>query len=171
MLNFHRIAFFPLRINPYIFDFIHPLLLGNPCDGNYQHLDQSDRPESFTSSTDKCDDDDITDWNIWYRVSGSAGNALASKNPPPIKSCGTEVPVYLKDDHPDFDDGEKTLSVCTVTQSSSCFVERNIQVINCGAFYLYNLVRIRPCNPSKKKWRYCTNGQGKHKKISEKSYL
>ena len=140
---------------------IHSEFLGNPCtDGNYQRLEEDDRSVTTTSSTIKCDDDEITNWSVWYRVSGDAGNALASKNAPQTNSCGSDVPVYLKDDHPSYSEGEVTRKACSATANNQCFVENDIQVINCGAFYLYNLVRWRPCNSNQKKWRYCTNGQG-----------
>ena len=113
---------------------------------------------SFTGATGKCDGTDIEDWNVWYRVSGGAGNALASKNPPQNDSCGTYPGrLYLKDDHPDFSDGEVDRTVCITSKRYTCRKEINIKVINCGAFYLYRLVKLRDCAYT---WRYCTNGQG-----------
>ncbi len=145
-------------------------MLGNPCaNGSYQHLDESDRSVSSYGVTNICDTD--LDFNIWYRVSGSAGNALASKNRPPHYSCGTTVPVYLKDDHPAFSDGEVTRTACSATVANPCNKEVDIQVINCGAFYLYNLAQLRPCNPATDDWRYCTNGQGTYQRFFRKLSL
>jgi len=92
-------------------------------------------------------------------VSGNAGNALASKNAPSQGTCGTMVRLYLEDDHPFFGEGEVTMRVCAAEGDAACNTYMNIQVINCGAFYLYKLHDLREClgNP----WRYCTNGEGK----------
>ena len=92
-------------------------------------------------------------------MSGNAGNALASKNVPSQGSCGTMVRLYLMDDHPLLGEGEVTLRVCAADGNTACEHDMNIQVINCGAFYLYKLHDFREClsNP----WRYCTNGEGK----------
>ena len=91
-------------------------------------------------------------------MSGNAGNALASRNKPSKGSCGTMVRLYLKDSHPLFGEGEVTLKVCAADGNAACEYEMNIQVVNCGAFYLYKLHNFRECldNP----WRYCTNGEG-----------
>ena len=115
---------------------------------------------SFTDDKKvNCDDVNITDWDIWYRVSGDAGNALASKIVPPQGSCGTGTQLYLADDHPDFGDGEVTQKVCAFrSPENACNQDRDIKVINCGAFYVYKLVNLRKCiNVT---WAYCTNGQG-----------
>lgn len=91
-------------------------------------------------------------------MSGNAGNALASKNAPSQGSCGTMVRLYLKDSHPFLGDGEVTLKVCAADGHTACKDEMYIQVINCGAFYLYKLRDFRECSDNP--WRYCTNGEG-----------
>lgn len=131
--------------------------LGNPCEiDDYKDLNQGDRTEGYKDATDKCDSEDLKDeWHYWYVVSGNAGNALASKNAPKKGTCGTKDRLYLKDGHPDFHDGEVTKTVCIAQDNTACSSERHIQVINCGAFYLYKLVDLGYCT-----WRYCTNGEG-----------
>ena len=120
---------------------------------------------SFTDDTRvNCDDVDITNWDIWYRVSGNAGNALASRTVPPDDSCGTETRLYIEDDHPDYGDGEVTQKVCVSKSTATpCGRVQHIQVINCGAFYLYKLVYLRQC--IKATWAYCTNGQGMYDRL------
>ena len=115
---------------------------------------------NHNGATDKCDAIDLRDtWDYWYKVSGNAGNALASKNAPAVNTCGALVRVYLKNDHPNISDGVVTKRVCVATPANTCLNEREIQVVNCGAFYLYKLIEIRDsCDP--KTWRYCTNGAG-----------
>ena len=92
-------------------------------------------------------------------MSGNAGNALASKNAPSQGTCGTMVRLYLEDDHPFFGEGEVTMRVCAAEGDAACKYDMNIQVINCGAFYLYKLHDLRECSGNP--WRYCTNGEGK----------
>ena len=120
---------------------------------------------NFTGDTKlNCDDDEITNWDIWYRVSGNAGNALAASTVPPQDSCGTETRLYIEDDHPDFSEGEVSKRVCvSKTPEIPCRSTKDIQVINCGAFYLYNLVHLRKCPTTT--WAYCTNGQGMYHRL------
>lgn len=142
-------------------------MLGNPCDdGNYRYLNEGDRSKLSTSNPqDKCDATDLANhWGSWFRVSGAAGNALASKDSPPWGSCATKIRVYLKDDHPAFGDGESTRTICTATQNNNCHTQRTTAVINCGEFYLYKLEKIREC--STHVWRYCTNGVGRSHKLA-----
>ena len=138
----------------------YPLLPGNPCANyTYQNLTNGDRAVSFIGHMDHCDDVDITNWDIWYRVSGDAGNALASKTSPPRDSCGTRTRMYLVDDHPAYGDGEVTQKACaSKSPSKACNNQKYIKVINCGAFYLYKLCTLRQCITTT--WAYCTNGQG-----------
>ncbi|XP_078343113.1 uncharacterized protein LOC144628876 isoform X2 [Oculina patagonica] len=132
---------------------------GNPCELNdYKDLNQGDRSEGYKDATDKCDSDDLADeWHYWYIVTGNAGNALSSNNAPQKDSCGTKDRLYLKDAHPEFSDGEVTKRVCVAQGNTACASELDIQIINCGAFYLYKLVDLRDCSGDP--WRYCTNGE------------
>ena len=147
-------------VNNLIVFAFHSLLPGNPCaDGSYQNLTDGDRSVSFIGHMDNCDDVDITNWDIWYRISGDAGNALASKTSPPRDSCGTETRLYLADDHPAYSDGEVTQKVCaSKSPGKACNNNMDIKVINCGVFYLYKLGTLRQCTTTT--WAYCTNGQG-----------
>ena len=133
---------------------------GNPCElDDYKDLNQGDRSVHYKDATDKCDGEDLKDeWHYWYIVSGNAGNALASNNPPPEGNCGTMARLYLTDSHPSFSDGEVTRTICASKGGNPCARNTNIQVINCGSFYLYKLVKLRGCGSEP--WRYCTNGQG-----------
>ncbi|KAL9960831.1 hypothetical protein ACROYT_G034336 [Oculina patagonica] len=84
---------------------------GNPCElDDYKDLNGGDRSEGYKGATDKCDSEDLADeWHYWYKVSGNAGNALASTNAPQKDSyCGTKDRLYLKDAHPAYSEGEAT---------------------------------------------------------------
>ncbi|PFX18930.1 Pancreatic secretory granule membrane major glycoprotein GP2 [Stylophora pistillata] len=129
---------------------------GNPCEGTYKFLNESDRSGLIKSDLSKCDGTDLHGKWGWFRVSGDAGNALAS-NVPRSGTCGTEIRAYLEDAHPSFGVGKLTLTFCTATKSKSCQAKRDLEVINCGEFYLYNLFKFKE-NCNSKYWRYCTNG-------------
>lgn len=136
------------------------VMLGDPCTfDDYKDLNEGDRSESLVGATDKCDGNDLKDeWHYWYVVSGNAGNALSTSNAPKKDNCGTTDRLYLKDGHPAFGEGEVTRKVCVAVGNTACDSELNIQVINCGAFYLYKLIQLRDCSGNP--WRYCTNGEG-----------
>lgn len=142
--------------------FCLPLPGGDPCsDNNYRHLSESDRTVSSSTSDIKCDADDLEGGReSWYRVSGGAGNALAAVTAPAKGYCGTKVQVYLAQSHPIPSEGIVQRKVCGRTARHTCNNPQSIDVVNCGAFYLYKLVKLRECNSNG--WRYCTNGvQGK----------
>ena len=129
---------------------------GNPCEGTYKFLNESDR--SRQTNLNKCDATDLDGKWGWFRVSGEAGNALASSLPP-SGTCNEGPRAYLVDDHPSYAVGNLTLTLCVATGNNDCFSRKSLAVMNCGEFYLYDLFMIRSCGG--KGWRYCTNGIGK----------
>lgn len=113
----------------------------------------------YKVTTDKGDFNDLqNEWDFRYKVSGNAGNALAARTAPAKNHCGTKRRVSLMENHPVPSESEVTRKVCITSKNfEDCVTEDNIQVINCGGFYLYNLVRMsNTCNDP---WRYCTSGQ------------
>ncbi|RMX52095.1 hypothetical protein pdam_00019066, partial [Pocillopora damicornis] len=125
----------------------------NPCEGTYKFLNESDRSRQINSN--KCDATDLDGKWGWFRVSGEAGNALASSLPP-SGTCNAGPRAYLVDDHPSYAVGELTLTLCVATGNNDCSSTKSLAVMNCGEFYLYDLFMIRGC--SSRGWRYCTNG-------------
>lgn len=140
--------------------FVSHLSLGNPCESsNYKDLNEGDRSVNYHDATDKCDHEDLAnEFHFWYKVSGNAGNALAAVDVPQTDRCGTKVRLYLKQNHPTPSEGQVTRQVCSATKNNDCNQRVDIDVINCGAFYMYKLHDLRPnCSPNA--WRYCTNGE------------
>lgn len=90
-------------------------------------------------------------------MSGNAGNALAAETAPNNNACGTKAQVYLYGSHPFPSEGKVTRKICLRTANHVCENEGSIQVINCGAFYMYKLVEFKSSCGSTG-WRYCTNG-------------
>ena len=152
-----------LALNTLTFFFMS-LLGNNPCqDSNeIKELSSGDRTINYNSSTDKCDSRDseiANDWSKWYKITGNAGNALRV-NTPPRKRCGGEVQGYLNESHPAPRDGVVNLQLCIQNPSDLCYRQKQIRVVNCGSFYLYQLQKLK--NNCDLTWRYCTNGRGKH---------
>ena len=91
----------------------------------------------------------------WYRFSNAAGTQL-SQSCVLKKHCGTHAPGWLNGTHPAVADGIVTRQVCYHWGDSCCQWNNNIRVKNCGAFYVYELVKTPKCN-----LRYCGAGKGK----------
>ena len=75
--------------------------------------------------------------------------------PPPIKSCGTLAPGWLKGKHPSEDDGRVTRKVCYNWKNKICRWNNNIRVTNCGDYFVYELTKPPTC-----RLRYCGVNQG-----------
>ena len=140
-------------------------LLGeNPCENSNEikELSSGNRTINYGSSTNKCDltDSEIgSDWSKWYKITGNAGNALRVDTPP-TERCGGEVQAYLRENHPAPSDRVVNRKLCIQNPSGPCNRQKQIRVVNCGSFYLYQLQKLR--NVCDLNWRYCTNGKGKH---------
>ena len=59
----------------------------------------------------------------------------------PIRRCGTHAPGWLNGKHPTVAEGAVTRQVCYHWSNKCCMWENNIRVRNCGAFYVYELVK------------------------------
>ena len=66
-------------------------------------------------------------------------------------SCNTAAAGYLNGTHPTTVGELKDVNVCFSFIHNSCHNVNTIQVVNCGSFYLYNLVTTPTCNN-----RYCS---------------
>ena len=73
----------------------------------------------------------------------------------PKNHCGTHVPGWLAGPHPSVEKGIVWRKVCYHWDSSCCKTNTSIQIKNCGAFYVYRLVKPPECD-----LRYCGNNRG-----------
>ena len=136
------------------------LLEPDPCDRRfYKVLDEDDRARGFvTGSVIKCDleSEDAVMYNRWSRFNGSAGVAMPTKCVDKMR-CGAEAPGWLRDKHPKVNQGVVTRKVCYHWGGDCCFYKNDIQVKNCGDFFVYKFER-----PPASYLRYCGNGKGNH---------
>ena len=68
----------------------------------------------------------------------------------PGNRCGTHATSWLKNGHPSVADGRVRKQVCFSYSGSCCYGSTNINVRNCGNYYVYELVPIGACS-----YRYC----------------
>ncbi|XP_052090373.1 von Willebrand factor D and EGF domain-containing protein-like isoform X3 [Mytilus californianus] len=60
---------------------------------------------------------------------------------PGYKHCGTIYPIWLNGQLPSYEDGNVTREACLQTKNDICEQKINIQIKNCGRFYIYYLQR------------------------------
>ena len=65
--------------------------------------------------------------------------------------CGTHATSWLTNGHPSVADGRVSKQVCFSHAGNCCYGNtRNINVRNCGNYYVYELVPLNGCY-----YRYC----------------
>ncbi len=127
------------------------------CQMPYAELNQSSRAVLFNDGPDgfkDCDrvgsPDQSPDWGGpgWYRFTGPAGTTMPL-DAPGQHACGTDAPGWLNGTLPSKDEGIVDRQVC-FEFFQPCTYSTDIQVVNCGGFYLFNLPDAPQCS-----LRYC----------------
>ncbi|CAH3020496.1 unnamed protein product [Porites evermanni] len=101
---------------------------------NYQNLTNGNRKVSHGSSPLLCDNSLP---HGWYRFQGNAGTKMPTSCIAPHK-CSTHATGWLNGAHLSVEEGKVTKKVCFNWQSNCCRWSINIEVINCGDFFLYH---------------------------------
>jgi hypothetical protein len=139
-------------------DVISEIEIDPICQGPYHILDRADRNVDFNDgdgNIEWCDRSNSgqvgPQWQGlgWYRFVGNAGVQLP-EDPPELHSCGTEKPGWMLADHPTIEDGVVSRTTCFNWANDTCQWQANIEVVNCGLFYLYHLPDAPLCA-----LRYC----------------
>lgn len=99
---------------------------------SYQILADASRHVNHGASPLLCDNHLTPNW---YRFQGAAGVKMPTSCTQTFK-CGTHATGWLSGGHPSVEDGKVTRKVC-FSWSNCCTWSIDIQVINCGDFYLY----------------------------------
>ena len=116
----------------------------------YTPLNEADRKLSFLDKlVVKCDNH-LT--GKWYRFTGEAPGSIPESCVEKYR-CGTHAPGWLKGKHPTVAEGVVTRQVCYNWGDNCCHWSNDIQIRNCGEFYVYNLPKAPACQ-----LRYCSGG-------------
>lgn len=107
-----------------------------------------------------CDDENqmsqYDDWKGtgWYRMVEPAGTKMTEA---PVSShhCGTMFPGWLNGTHPKIIGETESSTVCFNTNFNSCAFSLEIEIKNCGDFYLYHLVDTSTIS-NNCQFRYCS---------------
>ncbi len=113
----------------------------------YKWLTESSRNKYYSSGGSECD----SSLSGWYRFGGAAGIKIATTCVPE-GSCGTHATGWMNGAHPTVAEAKVTRKVCYNYFSNCCQWSNNIEVVNCGEYYVYKLGGnpVHPCN-----LRYC----------------
>ena len=94
----------------------------------------------------------VGDWiggDAWYRFAGPAGSQLADSIVPKYH-CGTNLPGWLNGAHP-VTLGENVIrQVCFHFSGDSCYLTKDVEIKQCGGFYIYKFQRLTWCRA-----KYC----------------
>ena len=130
---------------------IGPLECSNlipPTCEEYEVLDDPTRKSSYESNRKALkrdvynrNSDRAKDWkgSNWYRILAGAGSSLASSLVNEYH-CGTHAAGFIKyGEHPSIIGSKNKATVCFNANGNECFGQLNIEIKNCGHYYLYNL--------------------------------
>ena len=115
------------------------------CSG-YKWLKESNRNQKYSGSPKICDNGLSTGW---YRFGGEAGIKMPTSCVSKYR-CGTNAPGWMNGAHPTVAEGKVTRKVCYNWSSNCCNWSNNIEVVNCGQYYVYKLSPPPACT-----LRYC----------------
>ena len=112
---------------------------------NYQTLSSGDRKNTYTSETTEGNEVGCDDklGPAWFRFQGAAGTKMATSCVQQ-HSCGTHAPGWLNGTHPTVNEGNVTRKACFTYFGKCCIWSINVQVRNCGDFYVYYINKTPP---------------------------
>ena len=125
------------------------LLFLDPECKNYKRLDDNTRSVENKRQSYTCDKSSQIADNTWYRLVGGSGTQLPTTCVPKLR-CGTHAPGWIQGGHPSVADNVVKRKVCFHWSGNCCRWNRQIEVRNCGNFYVYKLMKPPVCH-----LRYC----------------
>ena len=120
---------------------IHLILILECQSNSYTSLTDGRRKTTYVTTTVYCDDSLLG----WYRFEGDAGTRMPTTCPP-VNRCGTSATGWLNGTHPTVAEGNVTREVCFSWTGNCCWQSTNIQVRNCGSYFVYNINGLPRCN-------------------------
>ncbi|CAF1601997.1 unnamed protein product [Adineta ricciae] len=118
----------------------------------YEHqiINDSSRGVNFGNSPRTCDQSTFNSIPRWVRFVGAGGTQIPT-TPPPVSRCGTDAPGWYSGSMPTDTYSSTNGSACFSWGGKTCNWQNNIQVTNCGSFFVYQLSKPNGCS-----LRYCT---------------
>ena len=119
----------------------------------YYILNDAKRNRNYNNddgfASPSCDDStEEGDWkgdvNSWYRFEEPAGTQMADSIVPE-RRCGTYSTGWLNGAHPAVLGENVIRQVCFNWDGNSCFRNTDVEIKNCGGFYLYKLKSVPLC--------------------------
>jgi hypothetical protein len=126
-----------------------PFVQPNECQ-QYATLSEADRNVDVVNQVVNCDNGLAAGW---YRFAGEAGTHMPN-SPPPEFACGTHAPGWMVGEYPVVAEGAVDRQVCFNWAGNQCQWSQQIQVRNCGEFYVFNLAPTEFCS-----LRFCAEGE------------
>ena len=140
----------------------------NVPNHGYVSLRSRDRALNYSHTSHQCDKgigtvgkSSASTGSRWFRFEGAAGDNMATTCPYRTDRCNTYATGWLNGGLPNIDKGQVTRQVCFYgskrrkpRENNCCEWAINVQVRNCGSYYVYNLTTTPgdECN-----LRYCGN--------------
>lgn len=112
-------------------------------------LMELERAASFNDGPGKVTKCDTKTNDQWHRFLQPAGTIMPLA-PPTQYSCGTDSPGWMMGVLPTVDEGVVPRTACFLWEGDPCTWSTQMQVRNCGAYYVYRLP-----NPPETCLRYC----------------
>ena len=130
----------------------------------YQHqtINDSSRNVNFGNSPKACDQSTFSSTPTWVRFVGQGGTQIPTTSPP-VSRCGTDAPGWYSGSMPTDTYSTTNGVVCFSWGGKPCNWQNNIQVTNCGSYYVYQLSRPSGCS-----LRYCTVDPSSTKILDER---
>ena len=113
----------------------------------YRELGDANRNVSVNDGSRACDGGD---WQAgWYRFTGGAGDRMPTQVPAE-GACSTDAPGWMLGAYPAAGDGIVERQACFNFGGNACNWSTQIQVGNCGGYFVFNLPPTPACS-----LRYC----------------
>lgn len=116
---------------------------------NYTENSDATRSKNYTGSIATCDQTTFSRAQ-WVRFTGSSGDIIPTSAVPDNR-CGTHAAGWYSSEMPTNSFTTVNGTVCFSWSGNTCNWRSNIQVTNCGSYYVYYLT-----TPSVCQLRYCT---------------
>ena len=102
------------------------------------------RKDQISQSTRQLSDDSTLSSDSWYRITGLAGNQIATECANKSEySCYAEFQGWINGSMPTVTQGRVSRTMCFREKENCCFETMTIIVRNCGGYFVYRFQRFK----------------------------